>query len=161
MKNRVHRHHLRLVVATVIAGLGGIAAAQAGDSHFYGRWTVSDDKPAFSSKGKLYKTFDVAPCFNDFCGVSVSDSGTCGQTLFRFLTIHSDMSELAGHGRWGGEKKKLIINYYKAGENPELLELGLGADDVDLTGREGSIPTFTANYARAGEAQCKAGGANS
>ena len=161
MKNRIHRHHLSLVVATVIAGLGGITAAQAADSHFYGRWTVSDDKPAYSSKGKFYKTFDVAPCDKDFCGVSVSDDGACGLTLFRFFAKNSNKDELAGHGRWGEEKKKLQINFYKANEKPEVLELGLGADDMDMTGREGSIPTFTANYARSGEAQCKVGGGNS
>ena len=156
MNNRIHLRRLSLVVTFLIAGLGGLKAAQAADSHFYGRWTVSDDKPAYSSKGKLYKTFDVAPCGNDFCGVSVADDGSCGQTLFRFLTVHADMGELAGHGRWGGEKKKLVINYYKADKDPEYFELGLGADDMDLSGREGSMPTFDAKYARDGSAQCMA-----
>lgn len=161
MKNRIHRHHLSLVVATVIAGLGGITAAQATDSHFYGRWTISDDKPAFTAKGRLYKTFDVAPCGNDFCGMSVSDNGGCGETLFRFFTVHQNNDEIVGHGRWGSEKKKLVIDYTKPETGPNGLYVGLGDNDMDPSAREGSMPTFEANYKRDGDAKCKVGGANS
>lgn len=155
MRNRIHRHHLSLNVVFFLAGLGGIAAAQAADSHYYGRWTVSDDKPAYSAKGKIYKTFDVAPCGKDFCGVSVSDGQNCGEMLFRFLTVHADLGEVIGHGRWGTDKKKLIIDYNKPDTGPESLYIGLGADDMDPSAREGSMPTFDANYKRVGEAQCR------
>lgn len=155
MKNRIHRHHLSLVAAAVIAGLCGITAAQADDSHFYGRWTISDVKPAFSAKGRLYKTFDVAPCGNDFCGISVSDNGSCGETMFRFLTVHQNNDEIVGHGRWGSEKKKLVIDFIKPETGPNGLYVGIGDEGMDPSAREGSMPTFEANYKRVGEAECK------
>ena len=156
MPNKFHHQHLSLLAAFVLASLGGSAAARAADSHYFGRWTVSDDKPAYSAKGKFYKTFDVAPCGADFCGISVDDKQSCGDTLFRFFTVHANNDEIVGHGRWGAEKKKLIIDYTKPQTGPTGLYLGLGADDMDFTGREGSIPTFDANYKRVGDAQCRA-----
>lgn len=142
---------LSVFAALVLA----IPAAHAADSQYFGRWTVSDDKPVFSSKGKAYKSFDVAPCGKDFCGVSVSDKGSCGETLFRFLTIHKDNEELNGHGRWGSIKKKLTVGFAKPQDAPSYLFLGLGDDDMDITGREGSMPSFEANYKRTGDAVCK------
>jgi hypothetical protein len=123
---------------------------------YFGRWTVSDDKPEYSSKGVVYKTVDIAPCGKDFCGVSVDENNACGPTLFRFLTAHVKDEELNGHGRWGSVKKKLQINYATPeGETP-YVRLGLGEDDMDVTGREGSIPTFEANYKYVGEGTCVA-----
>jgi hypothetical protein len=148
---KIHRLHLSLFAALVLAS----PAARAEDSHYFGRWTVSDDKPAFSAKGKLYKTFDVAPCGKDFCGVSVSEKGSCGETLFRFLTVHEKDDELNGHGRWGTVKKKLTVGFANPQDAPSYLFLGLGEDDMDITGREGSIPTFEANYKRVGNSVCK------
>lgn len=145
----------------LLAGLGlaatsGGGVARAADSLYFGRWTVSDEKPVFTTRGRLYKTIDVAPCGKDFCGVSVDDSGNCGATLFRFLTIHANNEELTGHGRWGTEKKKLVIDFVRSDSEPPFLMLGLGADDFDFTGREGSMPTFQANYKNAGAASCSA-----
>lgn len=150
-----HHKHLALLTAIIIAGLGGSTVASA-DSPYFGRWTVSDDKPAFSAKGKIYKTFDVAPCGADFCGVSVDNNETCGATLFRFLTVHAGNDELVGHGHWGAEKKKLIIDHTKPETGPEGVYLALGSDDMDPTAREGSMPSFEANYKRLGDAKCSA-----
>jgi hypothetical protein len=155
MRNVVHHRHLSTIAGIVLAALGGTGAAQAADSHFFGRWTVSDEKPAYSAKGALYKTLDVAPCGADFCGVSVNDKGQCGETLFRFFMKRINEVELVGHGHWGEAKKKLMIDYSKTETGPANLYLGLGADDMDLSGREGSIPTFDANYNRVGDAQCR------
>ncbi len=135
--------------------LGG-NMARADNANYFGRWTVSDDKPVFSAKGKLYKTIDVAPCSNDFCGVSVDDNNKCGPTLFRFLSIHAKNEELTGHGLWGSVKKKLQVGYTIPDNAPAYMYLALGEDGMDITGREGSIPTFQANYKAAGEATCKA-----
>ena len=154
MKNRIHRHYLILAAGFVLVGLCGNTAARAADSPYFGRWTVSDDKPAYSSKGKFWKTFDVAPCGADFCGVAVDDKENCGQTLFRFLTIHANSDELIGHGHWGSEKKKLVIDHTTAQSGGLGLYLGLGANDMDFSGREGSMPTFDANYKRTGDAVC-------
>lgn len=148
---KTHRIALSLFAALVLA----TTAARAEESHYFGRWTVSDDKPAFSAKGKLYKTFDVAPCGNDFCGVSVSDKGGCGEKLFRFLTIHAGNDELNGHGRWGAVKKKLTIGFVKSDGEPGYVYLGIGNDDMDLSARESSMATFEANYKRLGNAVCK------
>lgn len=148
---KTHRLHLSLFAALVLA----TPAARAEDSHYFGRWTVSDDKPAFSAKGKIYKTFDVAPCGKDFCGISVSEKDICGETLFRFLTVHENNDEITGHGRWGTVKKKLTVGIAKPDGLPSYMFLGLGNDDMDFTGREGSIPSFQANYKHMGDAVCK------
>ena len=155
MQNQFHLRHLSAALSFILVGLGGINTAQAEQSHYFGRWTISDDKPAFSAKGKFYKTFDVAPCGKDFCGVSVDDQQNCGPTLFRFLTAHANNDEIVGHGRWGDVKKKLIIDFVVPlkGE-PDTLYIGLGSEDMDLSAREGSVPTFDGNYKHVGEAVC-------
>ena len=84
------------------------------------------------------------------------DQNRCGPTLFRFLTIHATNEELNGHGLWGSVKKKLQIGYATPQDVKPYVYLGLGEDDMDITGREGSLPTFTANYARAGDVTCTA-----
>ncbi len=151
----LHNSHRMQCILFASAALAlGATMANAGSSPYFGRWTVSDDKPAFSAKGKLYKTFDVAPCGKDFCGVAVDDQNGCGPTLFRFLTIHAENEQLVGHGQWGKVKKKLQIDYATpAGEKPYIM-IGLGEDDMDITGREGSMPTFQANYKNIGDAGC-------
>ena len=152
----VHRHSSIVVASLGLALTLGANWAMAETSHFFGRWTVSDDKPVYSSKGKIYKTFDVAPCGKDFCGVAVADDNSCGRTLFRFLTIHADNEEITGHGMWGAQKKKLQVGYVAPQDAKPYVYLGLGADDMDFSGREGSTPTFQANYKSAGEAKCMA-----
>ena len=155
MKRRIHSRHLILFAGFIIIGcLCGNTAARAADSQYFGRWTVSDDKPQFSAKGKLWKTIDVAPCGADFCGISVDEKQTCGETLFRFLTIHANNAELTGHTHWGAEKKKLILNFTKPDNLPNEIYLALGGNDMDPSSREGSMPTFEANYQRSGDAMC-------
>ena len=144
------------VVATLALGLTlGMCgnAAQAATEQYYGRWTVSDEEPAYSSKGIRYKTIDVAPCGEDFCGISVGEDNSCGEVLFRFLTTHAADELLVGHGRWGNAKKKLEMYYGDDSEAPYMF-VALGSDDMDLSGREGSIPTFQASYERQGEVAC-------
>ncbi len=158
-------HHRIHLIATLTFGLGaflGNTVAKADTSQFFGRWTVSDDKPVFTKKGALYKTIDVAPCGADFCGVSVSDKGTCGTTLFRFLTAHANNPTLDGHGLWGDTKLKLQIEFMEPqnqqppSKTPGLL-LGLGDNNFDFEGRESSLPKYQANYKPDGEAKCKVG----
>ena len=147
------------IVKSLTLGLAlslGCGLAHAATDQYYGRWTVSDDKPAYSSKGILYKTIDVAPCGNDFCGVSVGDDNSCGQVLFRFFTTHADDEDLFGHGAWGKTKKKLQLGYAMSETDTPYLYLALGADDMDMSGREGSIPTFQANYEHVGDVACTA-----
>jgi hypothetical protein len=153
------------LIASLTFGLGAIlgsTVAKAETSQFFGRWTVSDDKPVFSQKGALYKTIDVAPCGADFCGVSVTETGTCGATLFRFLAEHANNPTLDGHGLWGDTKLKLQIefidpkNQQPPAKGPGML-LGLGDNNFDFEGRESSMPKFQANYKPDGEAKCKAG----
>jgi hypothetical protein len=142
----------------LLASLGlaltlGANMARAADANYMGRWTVSDEKPAYSSKGKLYKTIDIAPCGADFCGVAVSDNNVCGPTLFRFLTIHATNAELNGHGLWGSTKKKLrLTNYIE--ENVAKVYVGLADANYDFDSREASTPTFDANYKNIGKASC-------
>jgi hypothetical protein len=150
-------HSLARLSISALAAFGALAlpsAAQAAVSPYYGRWTVSDDNPVFSARGRPYRTVDVAPCGKDFCGVSVGDNGQCGATLFRFLTRHAaGEDDLRGHGRWGNAKKNLLIYTYE-NEGARTLELYLG-DGYDFGERSDNMPKFHANYRRASEATCR------
>jgi hypothetical protein len=144
---------LKLSISAVAALAMAVPAAQAAASPYYGRWTVSDDNPVFTQRGRLYRTVDVAPCGKDFCGVSVGENGQCGPTLFRFLSRNANADDLRGHGRWGTAKKNLLIYTYDAGEG-RTLELYLG-DGYDFGERSDNMPKFHANYRRASEATCR------
>jgi hypothetical protein len=134
------------------------AAAAGGSSPYFGRWTVSEDRPVFTARGRLYKTIDFAPCGRDFCGVSVDDRGRCGVTLFRFLMSHADgTATLHGHGRWGSERKNVQIDTYGDSDNPagRTIDLYLG-DGHDFGERSDNMPKFHGEYRKAGRAQCMA-----
>jgi hypothetical protein len=124
-------------------------------SAYYGRWTVSGAKEVFSTRGKLYKTIDIAPCGRDFCGVSVAANGTCGTTLFRFLARRTNDEMLRGHGVWGNARKNITLEYYVNEDEPggRVLDLNLG-DGHDFGERSDNIPKFTANYRPVSAAQC-------
>lgn len=124
-------------------------------SPYYGRWTVSGDKEVFSSRGKLYKTIDIAPCGRDFCGVSVAADGACGTTLFRFLARRTSDEMLRGHGVWGSARKNITLEYYVNDEVPggRVIDLNLG-DGHDFGERSDNIPKFTANYRPVSAARC-------
>jgi hypothetical protein len=138
------------------AGMASSAPSGAGGSPYYGRWQVNEPNSHFSARGRAYKIVDIAPCGRDFCGVSVGDNGQCGQTLFRFLSAHSDGStRLLGHGLWGSGKKDITIDSYE-GDTPGsgTLELFLG-NGHDFGERGGSMPMFNATYEKHGAAQCR------
>lgn len=140
-----------------LAPAAPVVAAPGASSLYYGRWTVSEDRPVFTARGRLYKTIDVAPCGRDFCGVSVDDSGKCGPMLFRFLGKHAATDDLHGHGKWGDQQKNIVIMSYgmaDSGENAGF-ELYLG-DGYNLGGRSANMPKFHAEYRRLGTAKCTA-----
>jgi len=142
--------HLTLIAAA----FGGSTAAMADTSPFFGRWINSEDKPHYSSKGILYKTVDIAPCGKDFCGVSVDEKGGCGETLFRFLTIHANEQILQGHGKWGSTKLKVQIEQSKDEKDQNTLLIGLGDNKFDFESREGSTPIYSGTYKSIGTAKC-------
>ena len=152
-------HHVRhsiLAVGLALAAISAANVARAADSPYFGRWSVSEDNQKFSAKGKTYKTFDIAPCGKDFCGVSVSDDGKCGPTLFRFLMAHAKAASLTGHGLWGDSKKNVEISNTQIGDTKEWdMTLDLG-DGHDFGSREGSEPIYDAQYSRKGDATCMA-----
>ncbi|MEZ0244606.1 MAG: hypothetical protein ACAH11_14620 [Sphingomonas sp.] len=139
-----------------LAGPAPVAAEGAGAATpYYGRWTVNEDRPVFTARGKLYKTIDIAPCGKDFCGVSVDDKGKCGVTLFRFLGRNVAAPALRGHGVWGTEKKNVVIYSWGDGAAESGFELYLG-DGHSFGERSGSMPKFHAEYKRLGNARCTA-----
>lgn len=149
----------RLSIASLsITLLAHTAPAIAGEaSPYYGRWTVSEDRPIFTVRGAAYKTIDITTCGRDFCGVSVDDKGRCGAVLFRFLAKNAATDMLRGHGRWGSEQKNIVLMSYgttDTGENAGF-ELLLG-DGYNLGSRSGSMPKFHADYKRLGAARCVA-----
>jgi hypothetical protein len=157
MPSLLHRTAV-LSIGLIVALSAAVSAAPAARSPYYGRWTVDEDRPVYTAKGRAYKTIDIAPCGNDFCGVSVADSGTCGATLFRFLASHADgETTLHVKGKWGTERKNVQIDTWEDGETPSrrLINLYLG-DGHDFGERSDNMPRFHAEYRRLGEARCKA-----
>jgi hypothetical protein len=150
-----HRTHItaRLVLSLILSFSGTLAHAA---DQYYGRWTIGDEKPAYSSKGILYRTIDIAPCGDDFCGVSVAKDKSCGEVLFRFLATRPADEMLVGQGIWGKAQKKLQLSYATLENDTPHMYLALGSDDMDLSGREGSIPAFQADYERHGDVTCTA-----
>lgn len=144
-----------MVSAEAPHGASGGHIAADPRSPYFGRWTVSGDKEAFSSRGMLYKTIDVAPCGRDFCGVSVATNGTCGPTLFRFLSRNKSEEYLHGHGVWGKQRKNITLESYVNEEAPggRQIDLNLG-DGHDFGERSDNIPKFTASYRPVGAARC-------
>jgi hypothetical protein len=148
----------------VPVGLAGLAlsgpvpaAADAPGSAtpYYGRWTVDEDRPTFTARGKLYRTIDISPCGRDFCGVSVGEKGQCGPVLFRFLAKNVAAETLRGHGKWGDEKKNVVIYSYGNDATDPGFELYLG-DGHSFGERSSSMPKFHAGYRRLGGAKCTA-----
>jgi hypothetical protein len=138
------------------SGLADTETANGGTAKYYGRWSVSEDKPVFTARGRLYKTIDIAPCGRDFCGISVSEQGACGTTLFRFRTRGPDFDDtLHGHGVWGQARKNITLYGYV---DPEItggksMEIALG-DGYDFSERSDNMPKFRANYRPTGAARC-------
>jgi hypothetical protein len=148
--------HRAAILSILAAATAAMASPAAAGNVYAGRWTVSEDKPVFSSRGIFYRTFDIAPCGKDYCGVSVSKSGTCGPVLFRFLA-RSVMSGngLSGHGRWGDQKKDVEIYAFREKATPggRSLYLNLG-DGHDFGERSGNMPKYSATYRPVSEAHC-------
>lgn len=133
-------------------------AAAAGQSPYFGRWTVNDEEAKFSSKGIAYKTIDIAPCGTDFCGVSVNPNGTCGGVLFRFLGKHANgKTMLKGHARWGSAQKNVTIDSFEDATFPSGrgFDLNLG-DGYNFNERDGNIPKYYGTYKRIGASRCTA-----
>ena len=144
-------------VAYLVAGAQPAAAA-GGSSPYFGRWTVSEDRPVFTARGRLYKTIDVSACGRDFCGVSVDDRGRCGTTLFRFLMAHAGGEDsLRGHGKWGNARMNVMLDNYEDSDAPggRRIELYLGKG-YDFGERSDNMPKFHANYRKSGQALCTA-----
>ena len=105
-------HSIAVLSIGVLAAQG--AGAATASSPYYGRWTVNEDKPVFTAKGRQYQTIDIAPCGKDFCGVSVGEKGQCGPVLFRFLARHaSGETQLRGHAKWGDQTKNVQIGTWE------------------------------------------------
>lgn len=149
-----------VIAGLSLAAIAGQNAARAEEPSldYMGRWVIDDPTDKFSENGRLYRIVDIAPCGNDFCGVSVGEQSSCGSTLFRFLTAHAHDEVLSGHGKWGSAKKKLEISGSTDDKKATVIALGIGGDDYSIMAREGSMPTFEASYHRIGEAACKADG---
>lgn len=136
----------------------GAPTAADARSPYFGRWTVSGGDQVFSSRGKLYKTIDIAPCGRDFCGISVGADGTCGATLFRFFSRNRNAEVLRGHGVWGKARKNVVVQNYTSDELPggRGIDINLG-DGHDFGERSENMPKFTASYQAAGSARCTTG----
>jgi hypothetical protein len=158
MKSLLHRT-AALSIGLIVTLSAAASAAPAARSPYYGRWTVDEEKPVYTAKGKLYKTIDIAVCGRDFCGVSVGDDGKCGPTLFRFLASHADgETTLHGKGKWGTGRLNVQIDTYEGGDEPvkRYINLYLG-EGHDFGERSDNMPKFHAEYRRLGEARCKVG----
>jgi hypothetical protein len=151
--------HRVAALSIALAALAVASPATAStNSPYWGRWKVSDISGPFSSRGREYKTIDIAPCGKDFCGVSVSDAGKCGPTLFRFLMKRADgEQDLRGHGKWGSARKNVLIWLYDGedGKPKQNMQLYLG-EGYDFGERSENMPKFDSTYRKSGVARCTA-----
>jgi hypothetical protein len=155
MTNLSHRFGRVPMLAAALLTAGPALAAS---NVYAGRWTVSDDKPVFSSQGMPYKTLDIVPCGRDHCGVSVGKNGACGPTLFRFRVKPVDSEDgLYGRGRWGKETKNIEIYAERRAEEKggRFMSLYLG-DGHSFGERSGNMPKYSAFYSPVGAAHCAA-----
>jgi hypothetical protein len=151
-----HSRALMSIAAATSLGALALSAAAASPSTYSGRWTVADDKPMFSTKGRFYKTLDVARCGGDVCGVSVAENGACGPTLFRFHAATLARNDPAkGHGRWGAVKKNIVLSSWTDQDLPggRRMNINLG-DGFDFGERSGNMPKYSAEYRPIGKASC-------
>jgi hypothetical protein len=153
-------HRLAGLSIALCAATAAVAATAPAKSVYYGRWTISEPSPRYTARGREYKAIDIAPCGKDFCGVSVTDGGKCGATLFRFLghrAAGNEPDSLRGHGKWGAARKNVVIHTYAADETPasRTIELYLG-DGYDFGERSENMPRFHGEYRRSGVARCTA-----
>lgn len=151
---------LSILASAALALSGPVAAGPApdGKSPYFGRWTINEEHPVFTARGRPFKTFDVAQCGRDFCGVSVGDDGKCGAVLFRFLGRHAvGTDELHGHTKWGGAQKDIAIYTWDDNEVPggHVIDLYIG-DGYDFGERSGNMPKFHGSYRRVAGARCVA-----
>lgn len=150
-----------LAALSILAAAGGATAAAPASSLYYGRWTVAEERPVFTPRGREYKTFDLAPCGNDFCAVSVGEGGRCGATLFRFFGHRAKAGAdgyLQGHAKWGNARKNVVVYTQDEGEGPQTirqLNLFIG-DGYDFGERGGSMPKYHSYYKRVAAARCTA-----
>lgn len=152
-----HRTAL-LSIGLAVLSLAVPTSAEAAGSPYWGRWKEAGDKQTFSSRGRDYKTVDIAPCGKDFCGVSVKDNGQCGPVLFRFLMKRAGgEDELRGHGKWGGGRKNVLIWLFDGdeGDGHKRMQIYLG-DGYDFGERSANMPKFDGSYRHSGAAKCKA-----
>jgi hypothetical protein len=158
MTTLFHRAACLSIGLAASAALTVPAQAAAPASPYWGRWTVADAGSAFSSRGREYKTIDIAPCGKDFCGVSVGDGGKCGPVLFRFLMKRANSTEeLRGHGKWGSVRKNVLIWLFdNEGQGAHKgMQVYLG-DGYDFGERSENMPKFEAVYRHSGVARCTA-----
>jgi hypothetical protein len=156
---RLFHFNTLMSMAALALAASAATAAPAGTSPYFGRWTVSDDKPVYTAKGREYKTIDIAPCGpkgrpTNFCGVSVGDKGQCGAVLFRFLMSSAQKFGLGGRGKWG--HAYLHLKIIGGDSDWKELDLGLGDNGYEMNSRSGSMPKFQATYRRLGNATCHA-----
>jgi hypothetical protein len=152
--------HRTAVMSIGLAAIAPAAPLQAAapSSPYWGRWTVAEAGTTFSSRGREYKTIDVAPCGKDFCGVSVGDGGRCGPVLFRFLMKRAGgTDELRGHGKWGTARKNVLIWLFDGDAEGAHrgMQLYLG-EGYDFGERSENMPKFDAAYRHSGVARCTA-----
>jgi hypothetical protein len=153
-----------VAAGTAMLSLGSVpataSAAKIAQNPYVGRWSVSEATPKFSARGLAYKTIDISRCGTSLCGVSVTDSGKCGASLFRMKHENADGdSRMQGHANWGKAKKNIVVySYGGPPENAEEannfgFELYVG-DGYDMGGRSENMPKFYAPYKRKGASAC-------
>lgn len=150
-----HRAASLSIAAMLVTAALPAAAAPA--RPYFGRWTLNTNE-TLSSRGREYKTFDIAPCGRDFCGVSVNPNGSCGATLFRFLMKRADGKDsLRGHAKWGNARKNMVAWLYDEDgeEQQDNLQLYVG-DGYDFGERSENMPKFDGTYRKSGVARCTA-----
>ena len=136
-------------LALVASVVSDVQAAKP--ASYLGRWTLDEETPQLSVRGRPYQTVDIVTCGAGLCGISVTAKRSCGETLFR-LANNKRESRFIGNGKWGNSKKNIVI-YDEQSEGEKGIQIMLG-DGYDLGSRSENMPKYDGDYKRIGAAKC-------
>ena len=134
-----------LLAALFMAVSGMPSQAQSPNPDFAGRWRT--DKPAL--------VLDITPCGASWCGVEVTDKGTCGREMLRLVQGEAAADAWRGRLELAAEAQAYAVEARLGGvlDNPRTLSLVGHAGGVFLPMRR--VMPFRAQFVRSGDPACR------
>ena len=118
--------------------------AQSPNPDFAGRWRA--DKPGLA--------LDIMPCGTGWCGVEVTDKGTCGREMLRLVSGEAAAEAWRGRLELAAEAQAYAVEARLGGaDNPRTLSLVGHAGRTFVPMRR--VLPFRAQFVRSGEPVCR------